>query len=230
MDNPTLEQVCAQRRLWPCEKPMLEQASGRICDPMKRGIHTGAGNEHKKSLPWGGRNSSDNMWCTGCNPNSQSPDVACRSHRKREGSWVWEEERSVRKVVLDLIFIYYYPTLIWLVVNWINSSLTEPFFPVKHLWAGNWSHTCHLAPGTSSRTWVFRVAGTRLAACKNLSSNAFFTASEIFNTISFLCYSVEILISRNIAGWSNSDAPVAFLDDMSAGMHLSPTCLWHNHP
>lgn len=45
-----------------------------------------------------------------------------------------------------------------------------------------------------------QVAGARLAACKSLSSNAFFTASEIFNTTSFLCYSVEILISESIAG------------------------------
>ena len=33
----------AWRSLWPCGKPMLEQAPGRICRPMERRAHTGAG-------------------------------------------------------------------------------------------------------------------------------------------------------------------------------------------
>ncbi|KAJ7396462.1 protein pxr1-like [Pitangus sulphuratus] len=37
------EQGDAQTRLWPCGKPMLEPALGRICGPMESEAHTGAG-------------------------------------------------------------------------------------------------------------------------------------------------------------------------------------------
>ena len=36
MEDPTLEQVDAQRRLWPRGKPALEQAAGRTCGPVER--------------------------------------------------------------------------------------------------------------------------------------------------------------------------------------------------
>ncbi|KAJ7397330.1 hypothetical protein BTVI_136560 [Pitangus sulphuratus] len=41
--DPTLEQVDAQTRLWPCGKPMLEQAPVRTCVSKEREAHTGTG-------------------------------------------------------------------------------------------------------------------------------------------------------------------------------------------
>ncbi|GAB0184744.1 hypothetical protein GRJ2_000939700 [Grus japonensis] len=43
VEDPTLEQVDAQRRLWPHGKPTLEQAPDRTCGLVERGAHAGAG-------------------------------------------------------------------------------------------------------------------------------------------------------------------------------------------
>jgi len=43
VEDPTPDQGNAQRRLWPCGEPVLEQAPGRTYGPMGRGAHTGAG-------------------------------------------------------------------------------------------------------------------------------------------------------------------------------------------
>ena len=94
------------------------------------------------------------------------------------------------------------------------------------MWAGNWPHHVLLAASSASGTWACKAAQTWPAACKGFSSNAFFTASEIITTISFLCDSVllEALISQAYcwAKWCTH----ALLNEMSAGMCLSPACPW----
>ncbi|GAB0193758.1 EH domain-containing protein 4 [Grus japonensis] len=53
MEDPMLEQVDAQRRLWPYGKPTLEQALGRTRGPVVRGAHARAGLLAGLVTPWG---------------------------------------------------------------------------------------------------------------------------------------------------------------------------------
>lgn len=43
MEDPMLEQVDVQGRLWPCGEPVLPCAPGRTCDPVERGPHSRVG-------------------------------------------------------------------------------------------------------------------------------------------------------------------------------------------
>ncbi|PKU40823.1 hypothetical protein llap_8879 [Limosa lapponica baueri] len=54
LEDTMLEQVDAQRRLWPCVKLMLEQAPGRTCGPVERGTHAGADLLAGLVTPWKG--------------------------------------------------------------------------------------------------------------------------------------------------------------------------------
>lgn len=90
------------------------------------------------------------------------------------------------------------------------------------IWAGNRQHNGLLTADSASGTWARRVAQTWPAACEGLSSNAFFTASEVFTTISSLCYSalLEALISGGycwVKWYTNT------LNEISASMQSSPS-------
>lgn len=51
LEDPTLVQMDALRRLRLCEQPVLDQAPGRTCWPMQRGHHAGS-SFAGKTFPW----------------------------------------------------------------------------------------------------------------------------------------------------------------------------------
>jgi len=53
VEDPTPEQMGAQRRLSPHGEPTLEQAPGNTCGPVERGAHAGAGLLAGLVTPWG---------------------------------------------------------------------------------------------------------------------------------------------------------------------------------